>query len=384
VAMESTGVYWIPLYEILEARGFEVVLAHAQYLSHVPGRKTDMLDCQWIQLLHSCGLLSGSFRPAESICALRALVRERSVLIDQRSDWLKRMQKSLDQMNVRVHLAVSDISGETGMAMIRAIVAGQRDPLELAKLRHARCRQSVEQMAAWLTGNWRVEHLFALAQALKFYDFIQARIAEYEQNIMETLKTLQPAHAEEQSAPAPKASSKARSIRTRGQEPLRQGLFALSGADLTAIDGIGVETAQTLLSEVGTDLSRFPSEKHFVSYAKLCPKLAISGGKPVRGKRRGTTSTRVGAALRMAALTLRHSPTALGAYYRRLARRKGANVAVFAVARKLAILVYRLLRYGQPYVDEGSQAYEQRFEENRLENFKRMAKQLGYNIEKAA
>ena len=379
VAMESTGVYWIPLYEILEARGLEVILAHAQYLAHVPGRKTDMLDCQWIQLLHSCGLLTGSFRPAESICALRALVRERSTLIDQRSDWLKRMQKSLDQMNVRVHLAVSDISGATGMAMIRAIVAGQRDPLELAKLRDARCRQSVEQMAAWLTGNWRTEHLFALAQALKFYDFIQARIAEYEERIMETLKTLQPAHAAEQSAPAPKASSKARSIRTRGQEPLRQGLFALSGADLTVIDGIGVETAQTLLSEVGTDLSRFPSEKHFCSWLGLAPKHEISGAKVLKNKTM-KTKNRAGQAFRMAAQSVKRADCVFGSLYRRLKSRLDKAQATVATAHAIARVVYRMLKYQVEYEKINVEEYEQKYKEQQIKYMKKKAEKFGFQL----
>ena len=380
VAMESTGVYWIPLYEILERQGFEVLLVNARALSSVPGRKTDMLDCQWIQMLHSCGLLKGSFRPSDDICALRGLVREKTTLESQRSDWLRRIQKCLDQMNVCVHHAVSDISGTTGMAIIRAIVEGERDPTTLAKLRDPRCRKSEEQIAQELTGNWRAEHLFSLKQALRMYDHICVGIAQYDSEIIRTLKALQPPEHRDLNAPEVANKTKQKNLRKRGQEPIREALFRLTGHDLTAIDGIGVETAETVLSEIGTDLSCFPSEKHFVAYLKLAPKLAISGGKPIPGKRSGSTTTRLGATFRMAALTLRNSKTALGAEYRRIARRKGASVAVFALARKLAILVYRLLRYGQAYVDEGMQAYEERFKAARLRTCKQIAKEFGIKL----
>jgi transposase len=377
VAMESTGVYWVPLYEILESRGFEVLLVNARALSSVPGRKTDMLDCQWIQMLHGCGLLKGSFRPGDDICALRSLVREKTTMESQRSDWLRRMQKSLDQMNVCVHHAVSDISGVTGMAIVRAIVAGERNPTELAKFRDNRCRKTEKRIAEELAGNWRPEHLFSLEQGLRMYDHICAAIAQYDTEIRRTLTALQPPENRALKVPPTTKASKRKRIRTRGQEPTREALFRLTGCDLTTIDGIGVDTAETVLSELGTDLSCFPSEKHFVSYLKLVPKLAISGGKPIPGKRSGTTTTRLGAAFRMAALTLRNSKTALGAEYRRIARRKGASVAVFALARKLAVLVYRLLRYGQAYVDEGIQAYEARFKAARLRTCKQIAKDFG-------
>ena len=203
VAMESTGVYWISVYEVLESRGFEVVLVNARALLSVPGRKTDVLDCQWIQLLHSCGLLKGSFRPADDVCALRALIRERSTLIAESADWIRRMQKSLDQMNIRVHHAVADLSGVTGMAIVRAIVGGERDPKVLAGLRDARCHKTVEEIAEHLRGNWRAEHLFALGQALKLYDFIQARKDEYDQEIMQALKKLEQASMNHQDGSGP-------------------------------------------------------------------------------------------------------------------------------------------------------------------------------------
>lgn len=380
VAMESTGVYWIPIYEILENRGFKVLLVNARAISSVPGRKTDMLDCQWIQMLHCCGLLKGSFRPGDDICALRSLVREKSTMESQRSDWLRRIQKCLDQMNVCVHHAVSDISGTTGMAIIRSIVAGERNPSKLAKFRDPRCHKSEKQIAEELTGNWRTEHLFALKQALRMYDHICEGIAQYDAEIQRALIALQPPGNRALKAPEVANKNKRKNFRARGQEPMREALFRLTGCDLTTIDGIGVDTAETVLSEVGTDLSSFPSENHFVSYLKLVPKLAISGGKPVRVKRSGSTTTRLGAIFRMAALTLRNAKTALGAEYRRIARRKGGGVAVFALARKLAVLVYRLLRYGQAYVDEGMQAYEERFNAARIRTCKQIAKEFGFTI----
>jgi transposase len=379
VAMESTGVYWIPLYELLEQRGIEVVLVDARQMKHVPGRKTDMIDCQWLQLLHSCGLLRGAFRPADAFCRLRAVVRQKATLIDEQADWLRRMQKSLDQMNVRVHRAVSDISGTTGMAMVRAIVAGERDPHKLAKLRDERCARTYRQMVEELSGNWREDHLFNLKEALAMYDFILQRIAVYEAEIHRILQALTPP-SNSGPAPEPTNPNKKKMMQARGQEPLRQALYGTCASDLTSIDGISTSTAEVVLSELGPDLSDFPTERHFVSYLKLSPKLAISGGKPIRKRPKGTASTRVGAALRMAALTLRNSKTALGGAYRRLARRKGPSVAVFATARKLAVLIYRMLRYGTAYVDEGLQAYEQRFQAARLHMCQQIANQFGYKL----
>jgi len=380
VAMESTGVYWIPLYEILDSRGFDVLLVNARHISNVPGRKTDMLDCQWIQLLHACGLLRGSFRPSDDICRLRGLIRERNTMVDQRSDWIRRMQKSLDQMNVCVHHAVSDISGLTGMAIIRSIVNGERDPHVLARLRDPRCRKSEPQIAEELTGTWRPEHLFNLRQALRIYDQINAVIEEYDSEILAYLTKLQPEGTTAQPAPTHHSKSKARSLAKRGQEPLRQALYRFSGFDMTAIDGIGVDTASIVISELGLDFSCFPDEDHFVSYLRLAPNLSISAGKKVPSKSKATTCTRVSSALRMAASTLRNSKTALGGFYRRMAWRKGASVAVFATARKLAQIIYRLVCYGQAYVDTGEEAYNARFNQRRLKFFTKALNTMGYTV----
>ncbi len=384
VAMESTGVYWIPLFEILDSKGFEVLLANARQVTHVPGRKTDMLDCQWLQLLHACGLLRGSFRPSDDICRLRALFRERNTMVDQRSDWVRRMQKSLDQMNICVHHAVSDITGVTGMRIIRAIVDGERDPQALARMRDRRCRKSEKQIAAELTGNWRSEHLFNLRQALKMYDQLCTVVADYDSEILAYLQTLQPEDTNDTAVPAPASKAKARGIIKRGQEPLRQALYRFSGFDLTTIDGIGVDTASVVVTELGLDFTTFPGEGNFVSYLRLAPNLSISAGKKVPSKSKASTCTRVASALRMAALSLRNSKTALGAYYRRVARRKGASVAVFATARKLAQLIYRLVRYGQAYVDAGAKAYENRFNQRRLKFYTKALNDMGYNVEPLA
>lgn len=382
IAMESTGVYWIAPHEVLEAAGFEILLVDTRQLARVPGRdkKTDAKDCEWIQRLHSCGLLRGSFRPPEAICMLRTLVRDKAILVAESADWLHRMQKSLDQMNVRVHRAVSDIDGVTGMKILRSIAEGERNPRELAKLRDWRCRKSEEEIADQLTGHWREDHLFSLRQSLQMYDAIQQRVVDYDREILRKLAELERDDCRQQPTPNVSNPHKARAIKKRGEEPMRKALYRVSGVDLTSIDAIGVETVLVVVSEYGATLSDFPTEKQFVSHATLAPHRSFSGGKPVKKKRRNTASTRVAAALRMAALSLRNSATALGAYYRKIARSRGGDVAVFASARKLATLIYRLLRWGQPYVDEGVEAFEKRYQETRFKRMKAQAKELGYEL----
>jgi transposase len=382
IAMESTGVYWVAPHEVLEAAGFEILLVDTRQLARVPGRnkKTDPVDCEWIQRLHSCGLLRGSFRPPENVCMLRTLVRDKGNLVAELGDWIRRMQKSLDQMNVRVHRAVSDVDGVTGMAIVRAIVEGERDARKLAKLRDPRCRKSEEEIAEQLSGHWREDHLFSLRQSLKMYETIQERITDYEQEVMRKLEELEREECRGQEPPNVENRQKAKAIKKRGQEPMRQALYRISGVDLTAIDAIGVETVQVVLSEYGPDLSRFPTEKQFVSHVTLAPHRPTSGGKPLKKKKRKSASTRVAAALRMAALSLRNSQTAMGAYYRHISRRIAGDVAVFATARKLATLIYRLLRWGKPYVDEGAEAYEKRYQENRIKGLVARAKELGYQL----
>jgi transposase len=383
VAMESTGVYWIAPHEVLEGQGLQILLADTRQLAQVPGRdkKSDPSDCEWLQRLHSCGLLKGAFRPKEEVCMLRTLVRDRANLVAESGDWIRRMQKSLDQMNVRLHRAVAEVDGATGMAILRAIVSGERDPGKLAQLRDWRCQNSEEEMAEQLRGHWREDHLFSLRQALKMYDAVLERLAAYDEEILRRLASMgRPDSTPGSAVPPVKNPQKAKAIRRLGQEPMREALYRMSGVDLTSIDAIGVGTVQVVLSEYGADLSRFETEGNFVGHLRLAPYQPTSGGKPLKKKRRSTASTRVAAALRMAATSMRNSQTALGAYYRHLARRIGGDVAVFATARKLATLIYRLLRWGQAYVDEGAEAYERRYEQNRLLSLKSKASQLGYQL----
>jgi transposase len=380
VAMESTSVYWIPLYELLEARGIEPVLGDARQFRNVPGRKTDVRDCQWIQTLHSHGLVRGSFRPGDAIVRLRALQRQQGNFVEQRTRCVQWMQKALDQMNVQVHHAVTDLTGETGMAIVRAIVAGERDPLRLAALRDGRCRKSEKQIANHLRGNWRDDHLFNLQAALEMYDALQKTIASYDQRLLALFQELQAPERQDQQVPRHPKPSKEKMIRARGHQEIRSTLWRFAGVDLTRIDCINTGAARTVLTEIGPNLAAFPTEKHFVSWLRLCPRTPISGGKPLKKRRNGLGANRVAAVLRMAAVSVQRSKTALGAEYRRLARIKGATIALFAISRKLAQLVYRMLRYGQDYVDIGEAVYEHRIQARRLAGLKTAAKSLGYEL----
>jgi transposase len=380
VAMESTGVYWIPVLEMMESSGLEVLLVDTRPLSRVPGRKTDAEDCQWLQTLHSHGLLRGGYRPGGQIGELRTLVRQKAVLVREQADWVRRMHKCMDQMNVRVHHAVKDVNGVTGMAMVRAIVAGERDPRKLAGLRDRNCHKSEAEMVELLTGNWRSDHLFNLTQHLTMYDTAARQIAVYEAEIQRRMRDITPEGREDLEAPPLANIEKRKTIRKRGQEGKRQTLYRTMGADLTAIDGIGVETAEVIVSEYGTDLSKFPTEGEFVKHVGLAPDRPVSGGKVLKGKRRKQKGTRTAEVLRTAATALKHSRSALGAYYRRIARRKDSGIAVFATARKLCGLIYRMLRFGQQYVDIGQAECDRRYEELRIRALKTKANQMGFNL----
>jgi len=379
VAMESTGVYWIPLYEILEERGFEVLLVNARHVKRVPGRKTDVLDCQWLQELHTFGLLRGSFRPAAPIAALRTLIRHRDQLVEATASYTQRMQKALGLMNVQLHNVISDVTGVTGMAILRAIVAGQTDPAVLARHRHPRCQATEQEIAASLTGHYREEHLFVLRQALELYDVYQAKIRQCDEAIQEKLRTLEAA-CEPPGAAMPPSR---RRTRPRDNEPafdLRSPLFTLcGGVDLSQLPGIGPYGALKLIAEIGTDMRRWASEKHFTAWLTLAPRPEITGGKVLRS-RTAPSANRAAKLLRMAAVSLRRSDHALGAFYRRLAARLGKPKAVTATARKLAVLVYRMLRDGMAYQERSASHYDQQQRTRVLRGLRRRAASLGLEL----
>jgi transposase len=381
VAMESTGVYWIPLYELLEARGFQVLLVDARQVARAPGRpKSDAKDCQWIQRLHSYGLLSAAFRPQDQVVVLRAYLRQRDMLVTYAGQHIQHMQKALEQMNVKLTEVVSDITGVTGMAIIKAILRGDRDPVELAKLRDPRCKEDEATIARALYGNWREEHLFALRQAVALYEFYHQQISTCDQAIEAHLRTFA-----DQSAGQP-LPHRPRRRKREANEPrfdARARLYCVCGVDLTAIEGIDETTALVLLSEIGTDMSRWPSLKHFASWLGLCPQHKISGGKILRRRvRRG--AGRAKRALRLAARSLHHSKSALGAFFRRLKSRHGTPAAITAAAHKLARLVYSLLKHGTDYVAQEMEAYEAKYRERKLQTLARQAGALGFQLIPAA
>jgi len=379
VAMESTGVYWIPLFELLEQQGFEVLLVDPHGLKSVPGRKTDVLDCQWLQQLHTYGLLRGAFRPDGQVCGLRAYLRQRAMLVQYASQHIQHMQKALTQMNLKLQQVVADISGATGLRIIRAIVGGQRDAQALAQLRDGRCQHDEATIARALEGTYRTEHLFELQQALELYEVYQQKIAVCDQQIQACLKTFAN-RTDEPLPPTDRSSGKHQRARTGPGLEMRSELWRISGVDLTRIDGIDSHTALKILSELGPDLvKQFPSSRQFASWLGLCPGNKISGGKRLSGRTK-PCANRVAAALRLAASGLWRSKSYLGAYLRRMKGRLGAAKAVTATAHKLARLIYTLLKHGQQYLDLGQDHYEQQYQQRVLRNLVRRADELGYQL----
>lgn len=376
VVMESTGVYWVPLCEVLEEHGFEVSLVDARHVKNVSGRKSDVQDCQWIRRLYSYGLLGSAFRPKPEITPVRALWRLRGNLVQDCARQIQLMQKALEQMNVQLHKAVTDIAGVTGCRIIRAIVAGSREPQKLARLRHPGCKLSEAEFVRALNGNFRAEHVFCLKQALDAFDFFQDQIRECDQAVQAHLANLPTKSSEGETLVSKRPRTR------RKNQPyfdLHSEHIRITGVDLTRIDGIDVLTAQTILSEVGMDLDRFPTERHFASWLGLCPNNRKTGGV-VRSTRTRHVANRAATALRLAAQALHHSGSALGACYRRLAARIEPPKAITAIARKLACLVYRMLKHGQAYVDRGQAAYLAAFQQQRIRNLQRQAHRFGFDL----
>lgn len=376
VAMESTGVYWIPIYEILESRGFEVYLVNARHLKNVAAKETDVLACQWIQQLHTYGLLQRSFRPPEDICALRAVVRHRKTLIECRSAHIQHMQKALQQMNVQLTQVVSDITGVTGLLIIRAIVAGEREPKVLAAMRNVQCAHSEAEIAAALEGHYKREYLFVLKQALAQYDFYDRQIRECDAELESMYASLPTAEQNSDHLPPPPRPTKRKPRKNQAHFDLASALYQMVGVDLVAIDGIDALIAQTIISEIGLDMSQWPTVKHFASWLGVAPHNRKSGGKVLRT---GTqkTKNRANTALRLAAQSLSRSHSALGAFYRRKRAQHGAAKANVATAHKLARIIYHMLKYRQPYVDQGETYYEQQYQERTIRRLRRKAASFG-------
>jgi transposase len=377
IAMESTGVYWIGLFQVLEARGFTVQLVDARRAKSLPGRKSDVLDCQWLQKLHTFGLLNPCFRPPDEVCVLRTYLRQRETLVTAAAMSIQHMQKALIEMNVHLANVISDLSGTTGLAIVRAILAGERNTARLAELRDPRIQASPEQISQSLAGNWRAELLFVLGQALELYEMYQQKITDCDVRVEAHLQTLATKVEGDLTLPPPKRNKKPR--KSAPQFDLRGQLYRISGVDLTRIDGINVLTAQTLIAEVGLDMRAWPTEKHFASWLGLCPDHRISGGKILKRRTRHVIN-RAATALRLAASTLRHSQSGLGANFRRLRTRLGAPKAITALAHKLARLVYRMLKYGRQYVDKGLEYYERKYREQRQKWLAEQAKELNLQL----
>jgi len=379
VAMESTGVYWIPLFQVLEARDFEVKLVNARHVKNVPGRKTDVSDCRWIQRLHTYGLLSGSFRPDDTICVLRSYWRHRENLVRYASGHVQHMQKALTEMNVQLHKVISDITGVTGIKIIEAILRGERDTQALAQLKNPHIKSSEETIAKALAGDYRREHLFALRQAFELYFFYKQQIEACDREIETYLHDLD-SRIDVESHPL--HTLKRGNQKPQRNEPrfdLRTHLYRISGVDFTRIDGLHVITVQTILSEVGLNPDKFPSCGHFTSWLGLCPNNRITGGK-IKSSKTSKVVNRAATAFRLAAQSLSNSKSALGGFYRRMRARLGAPKAITATAHKLARIFYHLWKNGGTYEDLGAGYYERHYAERVLHNMRRKAKQLGFEI----
>jgi len=375
VAMESTGVYWIPLFEELERQGFKCLLISSRSLRRVPGRKSDIVDAQWIQTLHSYGLLESSFRPEADLASLRAVLRHRAQLIEHRSPHILHMQKALLQMNVQLSQALSDITGDTGLAILRAIIDGERDPQKLASKRDRHCKKSAEEIAKALTGTWREEHLFVLKQSLALYDFYTEQIAECDQQIERMYGTIRPDWKSGALQPLP--AKKRNSHSKNGPEHQIESREHLKR--IGVVDGFGISLAQMVISEVGTDMSKFPDEKHFCSWLGLAPKHEISGGKILNNKTL-KTKNRAGQAFRMAAQSVKKADCVFGSFYRRLRARLDNAQATVATAHAIARTVYRMLKYKVEYETINVEEYEKKYKEQQIKYMKKKAAKFGFQL----
>lgn len=378
VAMQSTGVYWIAVFEILQQHGLEVYLVNARHTKNLPGRKSDIAECQWLLKLHTFGLLNNSFQPSDAVRTARTLWRHRGGLVAQASSAIQRMQKALIEMNIQLPNVLSDLSGVSGMAIVQAILEGQRDPEALAGLADPQVKASKEVIAKSLQGNWRPELVFVLRQEVEMYRVCQDKIAACDRQLQQHLQGMTPKVDLEAQPLGPRPKGK----RARGNAPkfdLRTELYRITGVDWTQVDGMDVQVAQSVIAEVGVDLQAFPSEKHFANWLGLCPRNETSSGK-VLDRRTPKVVNRAKVAFRQAASTLIRSQSYLGAQYRRLRARLGAPKAITAMARKLACLFYRLLKHGQQYVDKGMEYYEQCYRAQQIRSVIKRAKQLGLQI----
>lgn len=382
IIMESTGVYWIPAFELLESNGFDVKLVNARHIKNVSAHKTDVLDCQWLQQLGTFGLVKSAFRPADAILPLRAYLRQRDMLIKNASTHILHMQKALTQMNLQLHNVISDITGATGMAIIRNIVAGVTDPKALATLRDERCHNPEEVIEASLVGNYRAEHLFTLKQALELYDYYMQKISECDHQIAEQAKRLE-TKCDQEKLNLLKKKPLTKKVKKPNKHEyffdLTSELIRITGVDLTKIPSIGASTALTIVSEIGLDMSRWQSAKSFASWLGLCPGNKVSGGKKLSGKTK-PCANRVAIALRIAANTLYRSECAFGAFLRRMKARLGSPKAITALAHKLAKLIYIMLKYGHEYVEKGVEFYEDMYKKRREASLKKKAKEMGYDL----
>jgi transposase len=380
VVMESTGVLWIPVYEVLETGGFKVQVVNARHVKNVPGRKSDEKDCQWLQRLHTYGLLSGSFRPDDEMCALRGYLRHRASLLEHRAAHIQHMQKALLQMNVQLTQVLSDITGETGLAIIRKIVAGDRDPVKLAQVRDPRCQHSEDEIAKALTGNYRPEHVFALKQALALYDSYTEQVRECDRELEQRFSGMKPRYGQANLPPLDVSNKRDSHSKNAPAYDARTLLYRLVGVDLCAIPGMNESTVQQALTETGTDMSKWPTAKHFCSWLRIAPANDISGGKVLRS-RTLKTRNRATQAFRLAAQAAsRSTHSAFGAYYRRMRARLGPEKAMTALAHKIARTYYHMLKHRVPFRDVGAEEYEKRARERELAHLRKKAARLGMRL----